>query len=451
MLAIVCPERRRWFALFAVLVSQTKAEIFYTATSPAIQDGFLSTPSTVCSIAQDGYTTNTFPWTQTPTCVNVTLPDAQDTGLAIYEVFCAYTNRDFNGGRGIGFVVAPRVAASFTNEAFDAAVGGLEGQIGEEMGMWEVKETRDKGKGLFAKENVAAVFAGETLIVQTPVLLVSKDLLATTMESEKEYVLNAVVENLPLATQKTVRALDSSTGPLMQNVVQNNGVTIKWPWVDEVPQLLAVVPEAARINHACRPNALWRFDDYTMSLEVFALKDMTPGEEITLSYGFESRSSGRRMKSIQANLGFTCRCSLCSSDSDTIEASNDRLSEIKALKSVLPKEEKDTPQLLGLLPSLISQLEQEDLHTDLPMYEEILAYTWSSFGIEHRAKYWAGRARKHWAVVAGKDSWEQRRCGDLENNVKGHSTWMTWEGDPWEDVGKGHPWEGEEGNLHNHS
>tara|TARA_R110002003_G_scaffold388_13_gene19393 strand:- start:31788 stop:32312 length:525 start_codon:yes stop_codon:yes gene_type:complete len=121
--------------------------------------------------------------------------------------------------------------------------------------------------------------------------------------------------------------------------------------------------------------------------------------------------------------------------------SNDRLSEIKALKSVLPTDPADSPQLLGLLPNLIKTFEEEDLHTETPMYEEILAYTWSSFGIEHRAKYWAGRARKHWGVIAGKDSWESKRCGDLEENVRGHATWMTWEGDPWEDVGKGHPWD----------
>jgi len=117
-------------------------------------------------------------------------------------------------------------------------------------------------------------------------------------------------------------------------------------------------------------------------------------------------------------------------------ASNDRLSEIKALKSVLPTDSADSPQLLGLLPNLIKAYDEEDLHTETPMYEEILAYTWSSFGIETRAKYWAGRARQHWGVLAGAESWESKRCGDLENNVRGHATWMTWEGDPWEDVGE---------------
>jgi hypothetical protein len=171
---------------------------------------------------------------------------------------------------------------------------------------------------------------------------------------------------------------------------------------------------------------------------------------LTLIDGYEKRSHGRRTRSIEENLGFRCLCSLCTANESLIEASNDRLSEIKALKSVLPTDPADSPQLLGLLPNLIKLYEEEDLHTETPMYEEILAYTWSSFGIADRAKYWAGRARKHWTVLAGRESWEAKRCGDLERDVKTHATWMTWKGDPWEGVGQGHPWDEKEGHDHDH-
>jgi hypothetical protein len=107
-------------------------------------------------------------------------------------------------------------------------------------------------------------------------------------------------------------------------------------------------------------------------------------------------------------------------------ASNDRLSEIKAIKSMLPSDPTDADKALELLPSLVEQLEKEGLIADLPRYEETLAYTWSMFGVEDKAKYWAGKAREHWAIVAGKESWEQRRCGDMEQDVKSHKTWRTW-------------------------
>ncbi|KAJ4362403.1 hypothetical protein N0V83_010496 [Neocucurbitaria cava] len=379
------------------------------------------------------------------------LPNVDGDGLGFHQTFCAYTNADYNNGRGISFVVTPEVAASISSETFGLGVGGLDGQVGSEMGMWEVKETKEMGQGLFAREDVAAIFAGESLIIKTPVLFVAKQLLDTPSTSRRQLVLQKAVEQLPEKTRTAVEKLAESRDGGVKDMILTNGITVKWPWADEVPELLAVTPEVARINHACRPNALWRFNDYTLGFEVFALKDIKPGEEITLSYGFESRSHRRRVKSIEANLGFTCRCPLCSANETLIEQSNDRLSEIKALKSVLPSDQKDSPQLLGLLPNLIKNLEEEDLHTEIPMYEEILAYTWSSFGIEVRAKYWAGRARRHWAVIAGKESWETKRCADLENDVKAHASWMSWDGeDPWEGVGQGHPWDEREGDDHDH-
>jgi len=41
-----------------------------------------------------------------------------------------------------------------------------------------------------------------------------------------------------------------------------------------------------RINHACRPNAYYRFDDYSLKFDAFALKKIQPGEEITFCCEF---------------------------------------------------------------------------------------------------------------------------------------------------------------------
>jgi hypothetical protein len=95
-------------------------------------------------------------------------------------------------------------------------------------------------------------------------------------------------------------------------------------------------------------------------------------------------------------------------------------------------------------------LEEEGLYAELPMYEEILAYAWSAVGEEGRAEAWAERAEVHWEIVAGKGSWEAKRCGELARDVKGHYTWRTWEGDIWEGVGMGHPWDEREGDDHEH-
>jgi SET domain-containing protein len=36
-----------------------------------------------------------------------------------------------------------------------------------------------------------------------------------------------------------------------------------------------------RINHACRPNTAYRFNDHTLNFDVFALKPIKPNEELT--------------------------------------------------------------------------------------------------------------------------------------------------------------------------
>lgn len=224
----------------------TFADLFQSAISPVIQDGLINAAQTTCPVAQDGYTYNTFPWTHNPTCVDVVLPAVEGEGIGVHQTFCAYTNVNYNNGRGVSFVVSPDVAASVTFETYGMAVGGLEGQIGEEMGMWEVKDTNDRGKGLFAKKDIAAIFAGESLIIKTPVLLVTRQLLDTPSTARRELVLRSAVEQLPRKTEEMLVNLAKSWGGSDAfDIVKSNGVEVQWPWVDSMPKFLAITPEVA--------------------------------------------------------------------------------------------------------------------------------------------------------------------------------------------------------------
>jgi hypothetical protein len=226
----------------------TSAELFQTAISPVVQDGLVNSAASTCPVAQDGYTYNTFPWTHYPTCVDVVVP-TEGEGEGMHQTFCAYTNVDYNNGCGVSFVVSPEVAASVTFETFGMAVGGLEGQIGEEMGMWEVKDTEDRGKGLFARKDIGAIFAGESLIVKSPVLFVSKQLVDSPSTTQKELVLDLAIEQLPEKTRTLVKKLAKSWGESEAlDIVKTNGLEVQWPWVDEVPQLLSITPEVA-VSH----------------------------------------------------------------------------------------------------------------------------------------------------------------------------------------------------------
>jgi len=153
---------------------------------------------------------------------------------------------------------------------------------------------------------------------------------------------------------------------------------------------------------------------------------------------------------LKENWGFTCKCPLCTSNSSVIAASDERLASLVELQQAIPTDPDSLPQLLGILPNIIELFDEEGLVVDTPGYEEILAYAFSSFRNERRAREWGERALKHWEVLAGKNSFEAKRLRNFLANMEIHGSWGTWKEDPWEGVGKGHPWDDHSDHGHDH-
>ncbi|PVI04231.1 SET domain-containing protein [Periconia macrospinosa] len=428
--------RQAWtIHLLAHILFTTQANaLFRTGISPAIQDPVTNPPLKICPVAQDGATSNTFPWTINPTCLQTVIPDEkQDHGhIGTHETFCVYTNTEFHAKRGISLITTPEVAAELTYTTFEPYES-----LSADPAPFAQKHIEGKGEGLFATRDISE---GDALMLNSPVLFVHRHALETPSRQRRHTLLRTAIDQLPKKTKDSFMALSRQGGEYeIEDIINVNSMRVK---VWDGSSHLVVVPEASRVNHACRPNAHYRFDDTTLNLDVSALTDIKSGEELTFSYGYSHLPHEPRIQALQETWGFTCTCPLCTANSTTKSASDARLQQISEIKSILPTSPSSMPELLGLLPDLISLLEAENLIKDLPMYEEILAYTWSSFGIEERAKIWAGRAARHWSIVAGRESWEAKRMRDMEEDVRGHGTWLGWDGeDPWEGVGKGHPWE----------
>ncbi|KAG8982437.1 hypothetical protein FRB90_006789, partial [Tulasnella sp. 427] len=86
---------------------------------------------------------------------------------------------------------------------------------------------------------------------------------------------------------------------------------------------VAISPLAALINHNCEPNAVVVFPRSSISpspgsdpLEVVAIKDIPPGEEILTSYVDISLPRHLRIKELKERYMFTCVCSACSNDEE---------------------------------------------------------------------------------------------------------------------------------------
>jgi hypothetical protein len=236
------------YAYLATLLLVTQATaLFQTGTSPAIQDPLINPPSTSCPVVQDGATTNTFPWTHSPICAEIIVPSPEsDAHQGMQRNFCVYTNALFNNGRGLSLITTPEVAAELTAEVFSPYFD----ESPNYNLPWEMKEATGKGKGLFATRPITA---GDTLILKSPVLFVSREMMATPSRQHRSVLLRTAVSQLPEESRKLVMELSSGgrggegdvgdvAEELIADLVGVNAVRVKgWDGTG----LLAVVPEAA--------------------------------------------------------------------------------------------------------------------------------------------------------------------------------------------------------------
>lgn len=97
----------------------------------------------------------------------------------------------------------------------------------------------------------------------------------------------------------------------------------------------AIFPEACRINHACDNNSQKNFNEKIKKHTVHALRDISKGEEITITYLGPLKSRNTRQRALQEQFDFTCLCRLCSLPPEQSRDSDRRLEEIHRLDGTI--------------------------------------------------------------------------------------------------------------------
>jgi len=100
---------------------------------------------------------------------------------------------------------------------------------------------------------------------------------------------------------------------------------------DEQHAFVAALPESAVFNHDCRPNLVYHFDPHTLAQEMYVVRDIKPGEEMTVSYIPPYENSTRRDAKLASVWGFKCHCALCKSSPSKKRASDRRLNAIQSI------------------------------------------------------------------------------------------------------------------------
>ncbi|KAK6853025.1 SET domain-containing protein 5 [Apiospora arundinis] len=350
----------------------------------------------------------------------------------VSKELCAYLSPAFADSQGIAFVTSPQRAArlaqstSLTDPLVHSQVERLNVATNPK---WEMRHIPGKGMGVIATSHLNL---GDHIMTSTPALVLDNGILDYSDDEATELRAQAI-KHLPPALRSSFLKLTTHDDVTTMTERIDKIVEVNSFELDTVGDVqddegemswLAVFPDISRLNHACRPNAQYYFDPLTMTQNVHAVRDIYPGEEITVSYINAFQSYRRRQERIHDMWHFGCTCDFCSKNSHQIKASDERLRQITKLLKDLhdhTRLSKATPQTGELL---ISLYRQEKLW--YAMYEAytLAALEYNFVGDAKLAIMHASLAFEHGLASAGPNDENIVSMRMLMKDPRRHWSWM---------------------------
>jgi hypothetical protein len=310
-----------------------------------------------------------FPWTYWPECFS----SAENT-----EPYCVFSDQGFASGRGVFILTTKPFAYGMLQKAAFTNPEVLKGVNQYESPPFIQHEFPGKGRGLVANKTL---HRGSQIFASTPIVITDSDAYELPT-SERLALLYRGVETLPAETQKRFWELmgHSTRDPVEDKINTNNfDVTI-----DGVSQQ-ALFPEIAMMNHDCRPNAAYFWDESTMTQYVHAIRDIQPGEEITITYVDNEKDRNIRMTRLEKTWGFKCNCAACTAHPNFVAESDSRLYQITDLAQALDDWTPSSPATPEIGELMVSLYVQERLDASLATAYKYAAEVHSSFGNKWQA------------------------------------------------------------------
>ncbi|KAK4183002.1 hypothetical protein QBC35DRAFT_545094 [Podospora australis] len=325
-------------------------------------------------------------WTHKPVCI--------DSPVEPKIPWCAFTNSNFQGKRGVS-VISPKYYNSTYEvsplSALQSIISSLDPHRYEvPPAAYEVKAMKDKGFGLVATKKLRR---GSVFMVDYATILADKEMtMSLRREDGRKLLVEAIgrLEDPQRVLELAVSSKPESKVPIEEDVFKTNA------FYQDVGArgFMMVFPEISRMNHACNPNALTRFNETDLSNKVTAFRDILPGEEITISYTpFNLPSQSRRPRLLRG-WGFNCTCSLCSLPPNDLAASDARRKRVDLLgpQVIQLVEEGKFEEAIELNNLLMAAMEEEEMLPHMGDYFEIMGRLHQAMGKYAEAKGWYDRA-----------------------------------------------------------
>ncbi|KAK1826276.1 SET domain-containing protein 5 [Podospora conica] len=358
------------------------------------------------------------PWSRAPICRRVG-----------HSEFCAFTHSTFASGAGISLITTPaRILLLGSQPPLNLTVPDDVTPPPPPPPAYTAAPIPGKGLGLVA---TSLIRAGTRVMRATPAIMVDDVAFRGLRRGDLKVLLGQGVMGLPasggregfLGLSAAAGGEDGEDGVLdrVWRIFSTNafrttvkgvmparkdgeeaGETTVLPegWEKQV-EFHSTFVEVSRLNHACSPNLGYYFDSATLSHRVYAVRDIFPGEELTISYVDVTQPSPKRQSLLSQTWSFTCTCPRCTAEPHVLAESDARCEHLNRLRRELDDYSASaTPEKAELLVTLY---ELEGL--EVRMYEAYYraALEWNGVGDSGRAVRYARLCLDRGLLLRGPD------------------------------------------------
>ncbi|KAK3694470.1 hypothetical protein B0T22DRAFT_496875 [Podospora appendiculata] len=323
------------------------------------------------------------------------------------EDHCIFSHQTFGSG-GLVMITTERVAEI-------VAASHVVDDSGSKAPPFRTAQFPGKGTGLVATK---AIRKGEIIMQRAPSLLVQLGMHFELAPEVRDRLYTLAVERLPVLRQQTFMC---QMGDSIYTKVDRNAFRLFLDGDREQSPHLGSFPEISMINHDCRPNVHYRIENMTHI--TVAVRDILPGEELTISYIHGMIPRHERHERL-SDWGFTCTCPHCTMSPADLAASDARLQEIKRLEDDLEKKlsggETVAPEAGG---DIVKLYQDEKLYGYLGHAYTRAALVYSMFGNLEKAKVYAAEAADALVREFGAHSKDAEAMRKLADNPTEHWSW----------------------------
>ncbi|KAK0654959.1 hypothetical protein B0T16DRAFT_486650 [Cercophora newfieldiana] len=294
--------------------------------------------------------------------------------------------------------------------------------------LYHIQPLPGKGQGMVA---TAKIPKGTRILCESPTVKMP----GNPRDSAGAALLNTIIAqqlaSLPIQARTRFHALHNKWGsefPAAVGIAKTNALPL-----GHNSREAGIFLEASRINHSCRNNAENTWNHRLDKLTIHAIRDIEPGEEITISYVDGFLRYDERHARLHSAFGFRCVCERCAATPAERKKSDERLRRLVSL-------EEEIGDGMGIVMTPVSCLRKTHEMLNLLGQEGIGGSTiprvyYDAFqvaianGDQARAKVLAVRWYESRVMVEGADSEDAVKAKALMERPSSHrlfGTTMKW-------------------------